>query len=53
MQTLMKARRIIAICLLVLGGVLIFFATETIGGTVLIALALLIEIVGVYLERRG
>ena len=48
----MKLRRIIAICLVVLGGVLIYFATETIGGAVLIAIGVLIEIVGIYLEKR-
>ena len=48
----MKLRRIIAICLVVLGGILIYFATETIGGAVLIAIGVLTEIVGIYLEKR-
>ena len=48
----MKLRRIIAICLVVLGGVLIYFATETIGGVALIAIGVLTEIVGIYLEKR-
>ncbi len=48
----MKLRRIIAVCLVVLGGVLIFFAPETFGGFILIALGVVIEIVGIYLEHR-
>lgn len=48
----MKIRRIIAGCLVVLGGVLIFFAPETVGGFILIALGVVVEGVGIYLEHR-
>ncbi len=49
----MKLRRIIAIGLVVLGGILIFFATETVEGVALIALGLIIELIGVHLERKA
>ncbi len=48
----MKLRRIIAIFLVVLGGVLIFFAPETFGGFILIALGVVVEGVGIYLEHK-
>ena len=48
----MKLRRIIAIILVVLGGVLIFLAPETIGGFILIAIGVVVEAVGIFLEHR-
>lgn len=47
-----KIRRAVAIALIVLGGVLWYLASETAGGLVVIALGLLVEIVGISLERR-
>ena len=54
----MKSRRFIAIVLVVLGGILIFFAPETlgeyvsVGGLVLIAVGVIVEAVGIYLEHK-
>ncbi len=48
----MKLRRIIAIILVVLGGVLIFLAPETIGGFILIGIGVVVEAVGIFLEHR-
>jgi hypothetical protein len=48
----MKLRRIIAIIFVVLGGVLIYLAPETIGGFILIGLGVVIEAVGIFLEHR-
>jgi hypothetical protein len=48
----MKLRRIIAIILVVLGGVLIYLAPETIDGFLLIGLGVVIEAVGIFLEHR-
>jgi membrane-bound ClpP family serine protease len=48
----MKPRRVIAIALVVLGGVLIFLAPGTPGGAVLIGLGIVIEVIGIFLERR-
>jgi hypothetical protein len=47
-----KTRRMIGGVLLVLGALLLVFATETIGGLVLIGLAITIEAVGIYLEHK-
>ena len=48
----MKPRRVVASALVVLGGVLIFAAPETMSGLALIAVGILVEIVGIMLERR-
>ena len=54
----MKSRRIIAICLVVLGGILLYVAPETVGdyvsvgGFVLIAIGVVVEAVGIYLEHK-
>ncbi|MCL4799745.1 MAG: hypothetical protein KJ025_09180 [Burkholderiales bacterium] len=45
-------RRILAGALVVLGAVLIFAAPETVSGVVLISIGILIELVGIMLERR-
>lgn len=50
----MKRRRISAIALVVLGGMLIFLAPEqTVVGVVLVILGVVIETVGIALEHRG
>ncbi len=48
-----KPRRIMAIALVILGGLLLFLAPETREGLVLVALGVMIEIVGITLERRA
>jgi hypothetical protein len=48
----MKPRRVVAVVLVVLGGLLLFFAPETPGGMVLVALGVAIEAVGIFLEHR-
>lgn len=48
----MKLRRLVAIALVILGGILIFFAPETLGGVVLVAIGVTVEVVGIILERR-
>ena len=50
----MHSRRIFAAVLVVLGGVLMFFAPEKywLGG-VLLALGVAVELVGITLERQG
>ena len=47
-----KTRRTIGAVLLILGAVLLVLAPETIGGLVLIALAIAIEVTGIYLEHE-
>lgn len=47
-----KTRRAIGGVLLVLGGLMLFLAHGTIGGLVLIALAIVIELTGIYLEHK-
>ena len=48
----MKPRRITAIALVILGGLLLLLAPETRGGLALVALGVVVEIVGITLERR-
>jgi hypothetical protein len=47
-----KSRRILAICLVVLGGLFILFAPETWGGILILTIGVLIEIVGIALEKK-
>jgi membrane-bound ClpP family serine protease len=47
-----KTRRTIGAVLLVLGAVMLALAPETIGGLVLIALAIALEATGIYLEHK-
>jgi hypothetical protein len=47
-----RHRRILAIGLVVLGGVLMFLAPEVWAGLVLLALGAIIEIVGITLENK-
>ncbi len=49
----MKPRRITAIALVILGGLFLFLAPETRGGLILLGLGVIIEIVGITLERRA
>ena len=47
-----RTRRIIGAVLIVLGAALMLLAPETAGGFALFALAVLLEFVGLLLERR-
>lgn len=47
-----KSRRALASVLVVLGGVLIFLTTEVRAGMVLLAIGVVLELVGIMLERR-
>ncbi len=48
----MKKRRIIAAGLIVLGALLLLFATETAGGIALIVAGVAVEIIGIALEHK-
>lgn len=50
----MHTRRVLALVLVVLGGVLMFFAPDKywLGG-VLLALGVVVEVAGIALERKG
>jgi drug/metabolite transporter (DMT)-like permease len=48
----MKPRRLVAVLLIALGAVMLFAAPETLGGVLAIAAGVIIEIVGIALEKR-
>ena len=48
-----RTRRVVAGFLVVLGGVLLFLASEMTAGLVLLALGVLIELAGIALERKA
>lgn len=48
----MKLRRLLALTLIVLGAVLWWMAPETVSGLVLIGIGVVIELLGLVLERR-
>lgn len=49
-----RARRALALVLIVLGGALIYLAPEAwAGGVVVLALGVLLELAGIVLERRA
>jgi drug/metabolite transporter (DMT)-like permease len=48
----MKPRRVVAALLIVLGAVMLFAAPETLGGVLAIAAGVIVEIVGIALEKR-
>jgi hypothetical protein len=48
----MKPRRVVAALLIALGAVMLFAAPETFGGVLAIAAGVMIEIVGIALEKR-
>jgi membrane-bound ClpP family serine protease len=48
----MKPRRILSAILIVLGAVMLFAATETLGGLIAIGAGVVIEVVGIALEKR-
>lgn len=52
MPGMRKSRRIAALSLVVLGGVLIYLAPGDISGLALLALGIAIELVGIALERK-
>jgi drug/metabolite transporter (DMT)-like permease len=47
-----KPRRVVAALLIALGAVMLFAAPETLGGVLAIAAGVMIEIVGIALEKR-
>jgi hypothetical protein len=47
-----KTRRIVGAILLTLGAIMLVMAHETIGGLVLVGLAIAIEVTGIYLEHK-
>lgn len=47
-----RARRIVALSLVVLGGVLMYLAPGDIAGLALLAAGIVLELVGIALERR-
>ena len=47
-----RSRRVLAIFLVVLGGVLIFLAPEIWAGLVVLALGVVVELAGIALEHR-
>ncbi len=48
----MKPRRVVAALLIALGAVMLFAAPETLGGALAITAGVIIEIVGIALEKR-
>ncbi len=48
-----RTRRALAIALIVVGGVLIFLATEVWAGAVMLSLGVVIEVIGITLEHRN
>ena len=47
-----RSRRVLALFLVVLGGLLMYLAPEVWGGLAVLALGVVIELVGIALERR-
>ncbi|MBU1395134.1 MAG: hypothetical protein KKE84_03200 [Gammaproteobacteria bacterium] len=47
-----RSRRALALFLVVLGGTMMFLAPEVWGGLAVLALGVVIELVGIALERR-
>lgn len=48
----MKPRRWVAALLIVAGAVLLFAAPETVGGLIAIGAGVLVELIGIALEKR-
>ena len=48
-----RSRRVLAVVLIVLGGVLMYLAPEIWAGVALLVLGVLLELAGVMLERRA
>jgi len=48
----MKSRRLLAASLIIIGALLLWLAPESIHGLIFIGVGVLIEIVGIVLERR-
>ena len=48
-----RSRRVLAIFLVVLGGVLMYLAPEMWAGLVVLALGVVIELAGITLERKA
>ncbi|MEQ1879610.1 MAG: hypothetical protein ABL878_01415 [Burkholderiales bacterium] len=48
----MKPRRMLAALLVALGAVMLFAAPETFGGLIAIAAGVVVESVGIFLEKR-
>jgi len=48
----MKPRRVVAAVLIALGAVMLFAAPETLGGVLAIGAGVMIELIGIALEKR-
>lgn len=48
-----RSRRVLSMFLVVLGGVLMYLVPEMLAGLVLLALGIVVELVGIALERRA
>ncbi|HUW29675.1 MAG TPA: hypothetical protein VMV97_13800 [Sulfuriferula sp.] len=48
-----RSRRVLSLFLVVLGGVLMYLAPEILPGLVLLGLGVVVELVGIALERRA
>jgi len=48
-----RSRRVLAIFLVVLGGLLMYLAPEVWGGLAVLALGVAVELVGIALERKA
>ena len=48
-----RSRRVLSIFLMVMGGVLMYLAPEILPGLVLLGLGVVVELVGIALERRN
>jgi hypothetical protein len=53
MSSKRRSRRVLAIFLVLLGGVLLFLAPEMWAGLLVLALGVLIELAGIALERKA
>ncbi len=48
-----RSRRVLALFLVLLGGAFMYLAPEVWGGLVVLALGVVVELVGIALERRA
>lgn len=48
-----RSRRVLSMFLVILGGVLMYLAPEMLAGLALLALGIVVELVGIALERRA
>lgn len=53
MLTTRRSRRVLALLLVLLGGLLMYLAPEVWGGLAVLALGVVVELVGIALERKA